>query len=252
MGHSVDDVRKHYEGLAFGSFCYADRRAGFYPLIEEFLAQVGPHERVCDVGCGAGFWLDEFVRRGLREDQVFGVDLAPAHVADVRRRGHRAEVADVTNLTFANESIDHTFCSGVIHHTPDPARALSELARVTWRGGLIYLVVYNRWHPYFWAVHKATAPVRWFHWHGWRRVSNAGYRAWKLAVQPASYIVFGKALDEQTCRTLYMDQVLTPFAHLFTRRSIRRLANQTGLDVLQMRRALGSIVYVALLRVRPA
>lgn len=247
---TVQDVRDHYDGLAFGSFCYSDRRASFYPLVDEFFSRIGSSDRVCDVGCGAGFWLDEFVRRGLHEDQILGIDLAPAHVAQACARGHDARCGDVMNLDLPDGAVDFTFCSGVIHHTPDPRRALAELARITRPGGWIYLVVYNAWHPYFWMVHKATAPLRALHWRGWTRTTRAAYAAWKIVVQPISGIALGRRLDEQTCHALFMDQVLTPYAWLYTRGKVRTEAARAGLEVVKVAHALRGLMIVAILQVR--
>ena len=248
MARSVDDVRKHYDGLSFGDFSYGDRRAAMYPLFDEFVATIRPDSQVVDVGCGAGFWLDEFTRRGVAESQLLGLDLAPDNVRRARERGHRAEVGNVLELAQPDAAFDSTFCAGVIHHTPDPQRALAELVRITKPGGYIYLAVYNRWHPYFWLVHKATAPLRWLHWRGWSRLSRLAYGGWKLAVQPVSLAVFGRALDERTCYALWMDQVLTPYAHLYTRRGLHREVQRAGLEVLDSRYALRSLMIVALLR----
>ena len=70
-------------------------------------------------------------------------------------------------------------------------------------------------------------------------------------MQPVSYLAFGRRLDERTCRTLYMDQVLTPYAFLYSRRDVRREADSCGLDVVDMKHALWSLMIVAILRVRP-
>lgn len=250
MPHTVDDVRDHYEGLSFGDFSYSDRRASFYPLFDKFVTMVRSDSIVVDVGCGAGFWLDEFVKRGVREDQLLGLDLVPGNVARARERGHRAEIGNVLDLAQATNSFDQTFCAGVIHHTPNPQRALEELTRITKPGGSIYLAVYNKWHPYFWVVYKATAPLRWMHWHGWSRTSRAAYAAWRLAVQPLSYLAFRRPLDEKTAYALWMDQVLTPYAFLYTQAGVRRAADAAGLDVIDTAPALRSLMIVALLRKR--
>lgn len=247
---TVADVQAHYDGLSFGDFSYSDRRASFYPLVDEFVAMVTPSTKLVDVGCGAGFWLDEFVRRGVREDQLLGLDLAPGNVQRARERGHRAEVANALDIRQPSGAFDLTFCAGVIHHTPDPSRALRELVRITAPGGHIYLAVYNKWHPYFWVVHKATAPLRWLHRAGWSRTMKAAYAMWKLAVQPASYAVFRKPLDEKTIYALWMDQVLTPYAFLYSGSDIRREADAAGAEVLKMENALRSLMIVALLKTR--
>ena len=250
MNLSVEQVRDHYDGLSFGEFSYGDRRAGFYPLFDRFVATIGPDSRVCDIGCGAGFWLDALVERGVGRERLLGIDLAPGNVRRAQERGHHAQVGNVLELELASNCVDHTFCAGVIHHTPDPERALGELARITRPGGTIYLAVYNKWHPYFWVVHKATAPLRALHWRGWTGVSRAFYQVWKLVVQPISLVAFGRRLDEKTCWALFMDQVLTPYAHLYSRGEVARQADRAGLDVVETAYALRSLMIVALLRVR--
>jgi SAM-dependent methyltransferase len=250
MARTVEDVRKHYDGLSFGDFTYGDQRAALYPLVDEFVALIGPASRVIDVGCGAGFWLDELARRGVRKDQLRGVDLSPANVERARARGYQAETGNVLALTMSDASFDGTFCAGVIHHTPDPAQALRELARITAPGGHIYLAVYNWWHPYFWLVHKATAPLRALHWRGFTRASKAAYAAWRPFAQLLGYAAFGKWVDERTCYALWMDQVLTPYAHLYTTADVKRQADASGLDVVETRPALGRLMIVALLRRR--
>lgn len=247
---TVKDVQAHYDGLSFGDFSYSDRRASFYPLFDEFVSMASPSSRLIDVGCGAGFWLDEFVRRGIREDQLLGIDLAPANVARARERGHRAEVGNVLEIAQPAGAFDLTFCAGVIHHTPDPSRALRELVRITKPGGRIYLAVYNKWHPYFWLVHKATAPLRWLHRRGWSRTIEAAFLAWRIAVQPISYVAFRKPLDERTAYALWMDQVLTPYAFLYSRPDVVREAQAAGAEVVKMEYALRSLMIVALLETR--
>src|SRR4030095_14827085 len=108
------------------------------------------------------------------------------------------ETGNVLALTMSDASFDSTFCAGVIHHTPDPALALRELARITAPGGHIYLSVYNRWHPYFWFVHKATAPLRLLHWRGWSRLSASAYAIWRPVAQLLGYVAFRRWVDERT------------------------------------------------------
>ena len=47
-------------------------------------------------------------------------------------------------MTFADAAFDHVNCQGVIHHTPDTPRALSEIARVLRPGGTASISVYFR------------------------------------------------------------------------------------------------------------
>ncbi len=59
-------------------------------------------------------------------------------------------VADAEDLPFADGSFDVVYSWGVLHHTPDTPRAISEAVRVTRPGGRICIMVYSRhaWVPY--------------------------------------------------------------------------------------------------------
>ena len=249
MAHSVEDVRRHYDGLSFGEFSYGDRRAGFYPLFDAFVATINPESRVVDVGCGAGFWLDEFVRRGVAREQLLGLDLAPANVQRARERGHRAEVGNVLDLAQPDAAFDAVFCAGVIHHTPDPRLAFRELVRITRPGGHIYLAVYNRWHPYYYLVHRGAAPLRYVYWHHTKKAADVAYRLARVAFQPLAWLALGRFLDDRTARTMFMDQVITPRAALFTKRTLRRYARECGCTVEAFRYNRYGLMLSALFRV---
>jgi len=47
-------------------------------------------------------------------------------------------------MEFADATFDHVNCQGVIHHTPDTARAVAEIARVLKPGGTASISVYHR------------------------------------------------------------------------------------------------------------
>ena len=51
---------------------------------------------------------------------------------------------DVRNMSFAMGSFDIVYCRSVLHHLPDPGRAVDEIVRVVRPGGLAYISI----HPY--------------------------------------------------------------------------------------------------------
>ena len=105
--------------------------------------------RIClDAGCGGGRYLVALNRLGAKE--VRGIDISE-QVVDVANerlaaRGFQktAQVASVLAVPFSGSYFDYVVSSGVIHHTPDPLRAFSELARVLKPGGKLFLSVYGR------------------------------------------------------------------------------------------------------------
>jgi SAM-dependent methyltransferase len=127
-----------------------------------FAGSLSPAARILDVGCGPGFWVRFFARRGFIK--VTGCDLTQAAV-DLTNRSielfglnGRAEVGNAEDLPYGNEAFDHVNCQGVIHHTPEPRQAVKEIARVLAPGGTVCLSVYYRnWllrHP--WALRLVT------------------------------------------------------------------------------------------------
>ena len=99
-------------------------------------------KRVLDAGCGHGRYLRAFRRLGA---VVVGIDAGrgPEMAGAPKDEDGIAVVqGSVLALPFRDASFDLVFSDGVIHHTPDPAAAYRELARVVKPGGAVYVWVY--------------------------------------------------------------------------------------------------------------
>src|SRR5687767_3282363 len=111
-------------------------------------------QRLLEVGCGMGTDLLQFARGGAR---VTGVDLTPRSVETSRHHlelyGHSGDFAlsDAEKLPFADESFDVAYSNGVLHHTPDTAKAVREIHRVLRPGGLARVMLYHRNSWYYWS-----------------------------------------------------------------------------------------------------
>jgi ubiquinone/menaquinone biosynthesis C-methylase UbiE len=112
---------------------------------------------VLEVGCGSGIAAQMFAEAHA---DLTAVDLTPWAVATTRARlaafdldGEVIE-ADGEALPFENESFDLVFSWGVIHHSSNMDRALSELVRVCRSGGELVLMVYHR-RSFFYVTYKA-------------------------------------------------------------------------------------------------
>jgi 2-polyprenyl-3-methyl-5-hydroxy-6-metoxy-1,4-benzoquinol methylase len=91
---------------------------------------------VLDLGCGDGAYTVEFAALGVL--QVVGLDPAAVAIDAARTRANALGVADIVRFEVGNiyDLDEHLFSGrfdcivirGVLHHLPDPARALAGLA----------------------------------------------------------------------------------------------------------------------------
>jgi ubiquinone/menaquinone biosynthesis C-methylase UbiE len=111
-------------------------------------------QRLLEVGCGMGTDLLQFARGGA---QVTGVDLTPRSLEISRKHlslyGERGDFAsaDCERLPFADESFDVVYSNGVLHHTPDTARAVREIHRVLRPGGFARVMLYHKGSLAYWS-----------------------------------------------------------------------------------------------------
>ncbi len=133
--------REYFEAMA-------DNRKKLEPFIAEY-AQFDrwAGKEILEVGCGAGADLLRFAQAGA---QVVGIDLSIRSASLAKSRLHAYDcqgetmVSDAENLPLKSSEIDLTYSWGVLHHTPDPEKAIGEIYRVTKSGGSICIMLYNR------------------------------------------------------------------------------------------------------------
>src|ERR1700761_7299440 len=110
------------------------------PLAAVFAERVGAHagQSALDVGCGPGALTEELVGR-LGPAAVWAIDPSESFVAAVHERLPNVDVRRgiVEQLPFPDDNFDLTLAQLVVHFMADPARGISEMARVTRPGGLV-------------------------------------------------------------------------------------------------------------------
>ena len=180
MGELKDAVRRHWEVDPCGSrgIDGASRSAFFEQLTAERYALdrhipqwarfARGHDRdVLEIGVGAGTDFTQWVRNGAR---ATGVDLTEAGIELARERldllGLDAKLrqADAENLPFADNSFDIVYSYGVLHHTPNTKRAISEVHRVLRPGGTALIMIYRvpSWTGMnLWGLHCAAKGKPW-------------------------------------------------------------------------------------------
>jgi 2-polyprenyl-3-methyl-5-hydroxy-6-metoxy-1,4-benzoquinol methylase len=178
------------------------------PRFAEFERWAG--RRVLEVGCGIGTDTMNFARHGA---EVTAVDLSERSLELARKRAAVYGFEDRITFQQADcerldefvpvEPYDLVYSFGVIHHTPDPERALEQIRRYVRPGGTFKLMVYNR-------------------------------RSWKVLW---ILLVYGKGrfwrLSELVARHSEA-QTGCPVTYAYSRRELRRLLERFGFQVEEL------------------
>ena len=96
-----------------------------------------PGESALDVACGPGIVTTALRQQGVR---AVGVDLTIEMIAEARVADGGSYVrGDGTCLPFRDGSFDVVLARNALHHLSEPARAVSEMARIVRPGGRVVL-----------------------------------------------------------------------------------------------------------------
>lgn len=129
-----------------------------------------------DVGCAAGFLLDEARRGGWK---VAGVDLSPFARDVARRRFGLTVMERLADLYKADGQFDVVSFFQSLEHMPDPAAALGHAARLLRPGGLLAIETWDRGSA----------------------VARACGRYWQQVTPPSVVFLFDRpSLDRLLCR----------------------------------------------------
>ncbi|HEX5869369.1 MAG TPA: class I SAM-dependent methyltransferase, partial [Longimicrobium sp.] len=176
--------------------------------------------------------------------QVVGSDLS---TASLEVAAESARQLGVGNLELRNESIheagyeaefDYIVCTGVIHHTADPGRTLAHLAAALKPGGVMQLMVYNRYHRTLsTAFQKAMRAL----------LGDSGYaydRELAMARRFVGHAAFPESMDGPSRMGAWLaghrnapdaqlaDTLIQPVEHSFTVESLEQMARRADLEML--------------------
>ena len=153
-GPEAAEIKKMFSSIASGY----DRAntflsAGVHHLWRKKLVRTSnarPGSRVLDCATGTGDLAIEFKKAVGATGEVIGTDFCPEMLSFAPDKAKklglniRFEVADVTQLSFADNSFDIASISFGIRNVQNPEKGISELYRVLKPGGTLYVLEFGQ------------------------------------------------------------------------------------------------------------
>ena len=105
-------------------------------------------KKILEVGVGTGIDFARWIRSGAI---AYGIDLTEEAIERTERlleseglKAAELKVADCEAISYPDSTFDLVYSWGVIHHTPDTQKAVSEIVRVCRPGGICKIMVYHK------------------------------------------------------------------------------------------------------------
>ena len=127
-----------------------DSHTGLSITRDRLLRMFGPlysglnQKIVLEAGCGAGRFTEILVET---DSLITAVDLSIAVLANDENNGQKDNLriarASITDLPFDEEQFDIVFCPGVVQHTPNPKKSVTELYKQVKPGGWLVFDQYR-------------------------------------------------------------------------------------------------------------
>jgi SAM-dependent methyltransferase len=191
-------------------------RSEFARLLDQ---AIPPDATVLELGCGTG-QMCLFLATADR--LVVGADLTRASLELAAAAARRFEVGrarfvetDLRAPGLRAGAFDVVYCSGVLHHTPDPEASFRALTRLVRPGGFIVLGLYNAY---------ARLP---------HRLRRAVARLTGLRFVPFDPVLRDRAAAPARREAWLRDQYLHPEEHRHTLSEVQRWFERSGIAFLR-------------------
>jgi SAM-dependent methyltransferase len=196
-----------------------------------------PDPSIWVAGCGTNQALHAALK--FPEGVVLGSDVSRPPLELGRRNAARL---GITNLELRQESInevdyreqfDYVICTGVVHHNADPAATLARLSASLKPGGVLELMVYNRFHRALNTSFQKAVRIL-----GERREGPSFVSDFELARSLARDFPAENQLAAQLAEARdvpdaeFADLFINPLEHSYTVESLEALAAGCGLELL--------------------
>ncbi len=118
---------------------FRDFKFMHYLYREKFMNMVNQDDKILDVGCGNGYFLEFLMQNGYIN--LWGIDVVECAVGQTKSKCPTAyvEQLDAHIMPFPDKFFDAVSCSHVLEHSPYPDILMRELVRVCKVNAVVFL-----------------------------------------------------------------------------------------------------------------
>jgi SAM-dependent methyltransferase len=188
-------------------------------------------------GCGTNQAIHTALR--FQKSSIVGSDVSQKSLDICAKNSHELGLSNLTlreesiNKATYREQFDYVICTGVIHHNAEPELSLERLAGALKPGGIMEIMVYNRYHRLVTSAFQKA--IRIFG-------ENRGRIDFELDLSIARKIASSLPLKEllekgfiqymDWSESDFADLLIQPVEHSFTVESLESMADDCGLEFL--------------------
>jgi ubiquinone/menaquinone biosynthesis C-methylase UbiE len=221
----TEAVRRFYEASPFPGYARGEnlsnlrargKRNAFAQLLDE---AIPGDARILEVGCGTG-QMSLFLARADR--LIVATDLSRPSLelgADAARRFGVDRIlfveTDLGTPGLRAAAFDVVYCSGVLHHTPDPRKSFTALARLVRPGGFVVVGLYHSFARLPHRLRRGLARLTRFRW---------------IALDP---VLRERELQPARREAWLRDQYHHPEEHRHTLGQVKHWFRENGIDYLR-------------------
>lgn len=136
---SLEELAAYYDDYPVKDHRSAVTIKRYNELLDKF-EKYRSTNKLLDIGCGTGYFLDEAKKRGW---VVHGTEYSPLSIASCRERGISICEGQLNGSNYDADQFDVITSFEVIEHINDPKEELDKINRILRPNGLLYITTPN-------------------------------------------------------------------------------------------------------------
>ncbi|MBP6335492.1 MAG: class I SAM-dependent methyltransferase [Bacteroidia bacterium] len=133
------ELANHYKGYAFFSGLSSTTIKRYNQILDHF-EKYRKTNRILDVGCGEGFFLEQAVKRGW---EAYGTECVPQYISVCANKNIKMKEGVLNINDYQAESFDIITSFEVLEHLHYPVQEVNNFNKLLRKEGLVYITTPN-------------------------------------------------------------------------------------------------------------